>query len=1468
MKGDFSRLTFDRRKRYSGVLMQQGRVQTDADWNEQLEIQHRRTEMEARDVIGLCGVPKETGGFEIQALDSPAPLTPFDLSVSDGRIYVDGLLCESDASKVALSSLQGMQGTAATLDVDGRPLRPGQWVTVSGDDGANSTRLIVYVDEGLGVLTFDANLPNYQDSDHPYLKRVTTYLTQPDLASPEFAEPPDPDAPVQLPSLKLPEGHYLAYLRVFERHVTALDDPLIREKALGGPDTTTRIKNVWQLGLLPVAAPNNQEVDCESQLPEWDALVAPPTGLMNARTEPEDDPKDPCLLPPEAGYRRLENQLYRVEVHRGGPRASASFKWSRENGSIQTNVEKVNGTKVTVSDLGRDEVLGFSGGQWVEVVDDESELTAAPRPLALITKVTKETREITLDADITALEGRAGLRLRRWDQPGDEGTADGLPMAAGWLDIEGGIQVEFSEGTYRAGDYWLIPARTATADIEWPPYGVPNETPQPQPPRGVKHHYCRLALLFSNDDGVAVVEDCRKLFPPLTHICAEDVCFDNTHCDMPNVETVQEAIDHLCQARDLRFHNKHLHGWGIVCGLQVNCGPDDRAGRQRRHVTVRKGYAIDCEGNDIIHEADEPLDLVGMIEKYDEQHPNAPLLSGDGEVCLVLTGDDDNRYAVERYDPASEGFNSIFTKKNTLLSDFLEDCLGKLVEAVQKEFSNPPGQAKGLVSAAQKRWTTLFNLLIQLFNKTNGRYVYLSGEKGLEDLRTEHTILKNLYESLRGLIQSQTFCGMFDETEFPEYPYASLNGPSKDPLYIPTVFGKGFHRRLRIHPNGRTAYTCGLGNKIHVYDLVSNEMVEELKFPDDGAQVHDVAFSQEGAELYAVATLNGKDSFFAVAAIGGTGHEWKSSSIVCDVQLVTLGTRKKVPGKVYAAGKGKGLYEINVGNVQPNLQPILPFNLAGHLVIVEKGTQSFAFMTARTPGFGPPNVYDMVLRYDLVSQQSMEIFNLTIGGEHLTGQDDIAVAYDAKPTPLLYVVVNPPSFSNNKQLLVFDARGPQFGQPILPWMVDLEENTAVRLAYNYETRNLMLTFADSYRVRLVWEDTNEITTTYQLDQNFRYPVQVSPMAIAVGPDPQGEGATRVYVLNSASNTINSAPASRFKPSRQIPLQPLVDYRAAVLEAFVRLFGGLLQYLKDCLCDHLLVDCPECGRDDKIYLACVQIREGSVYKICNFSKRKYVKSFPTVEYWLSAVPVLPLVGKAVEKLCCAVLPEWFGRYTASKTVQSPNVLTSAMLHIATSALKGGSVQALVGKQFGGLGDAFAKLVRDWFVCASREDGTFGGVAREDLIGRRMEDVKGLVRDSINVVGVDEYDPCDGLQNFLRLFTAPSRLAEGSNVRLVVEDGTIRNYTTVAGATGRSVPLQSDEAANVEPAQTFAAALRQTETPPASSASGEEVRSLREELAAMREEFDRARAEYERNLEELKQQVGALAQKRPPRKSKAE
>jgi hypothetical protein len=52
MKGDFSRDSFDPIRHFSRVLMQQGRVQLDADWNEQQSIVLHFLRTLARDLIG------------------------------------------------------------------------------------------------------------------------------------------------------------------------------------------------------------------------------------------------------------------------------------------------------------------------------------------------------------------------------------------------------------------------------------------------------------------------------------------------------------------------------------------------------------------------------------------------------------------------------------------------------------------------------------------------------------------------------------------------------------------------------------------------------------------------------------------------------------------------------------------------------------------------------------------------------------------------------------------------------------------------------------------------------------------------------------------------------------------------------------------------------------------------------------------------------------------------------------------------------------------------------------------------------------------------------------------------------------------------------------------------------------------------------------------------------------------------
>ncbi len=89
-KGDFTRDTFDPFKHFSRILMQQGRVQLDADWNEQTDILLRYLRTLAADVIGPFGGPITGNGFHIASTQDTG-----NFSISSGHYYVDGILIEN-----------------------------------------------------------------------------------------------------------------------------------------------------------------------------------------------------------------------------------------------------------------------------------------------------------------------------------------------------------------------------------------------------------------------------------------------------------------------------------------------------------------------------------------------------------------------------------------------------------------------------------------------------------------------------------------------------------------------------------------------------------------------------------------------------------------------------------------------------------------------------------------------------------------------------------------------------------------------------------------------------------------------------------------------------------------------------------------------------------------------------------------------------------------------------------------------------------------------------------------------------------------------------------------------------------------------------------------------------------------------------------------------------------------------------
>jgi hypothetical protein len=1375
MKGDFTRSTFRPQKHYSSVRMQQGRVQLDADWNEQIEIQQHLERSEARDLIGLCGVPKSGGGFAIGVSGDGG-----DLTISAGRIYVDGILCENE--------------------------------------------------QGLRV------------------------SQQPDLPGAQPLSDP---------------GTYLVYLDVWEQHVTALEDDSIREVALGGPDTATRTRVVWQVKLLRVGDPNI-DATCETPFEQWSALTSGARGRLMARAQPGTPSDDPCIIEPGAGYRRLENQLYRVEVHAGSDSGQPTFKWSRDNGAIVRRWSGKSGDELTIGSPGRDQVLGFANNQWVELTDASRELLGRPGTLVRLTSAIGQT--LTIDpasASDTVDFAQFGNqpKVRRWDMSGSGGAINvALPVTNnGWIPLEDGVEIKFDlSGPFSTGDYWLIPARTATGNVEWP-------FAAPQSPQGVQHHYCRLALLNFDGDGLraADIQDCRLDFPSLTTICAEDVCFDNGNCDLQGAETVQDAIDRLCRERDLRHHNKHLHGWGIVCGLHVTCGPHEEG---RDNVTIHAGYAIDCDGNDLLIERDEIYPVMRMVRRMIEENPDLKLLDekGNGEVSLILNRNHDReRYRLERYDPkARNNWESLLS--GTLLLDFYNDCIKRIQDFLKQELTPPEDEKDLPAGPTYQRLAALTNLIAQPINPQTGQHIYLSPR--------EHTIMLEFYLKLRDLLSSETFCAMFANARpFPDYPLRELGITE---AAMDTIFGRSQHVRLRMRPGGGELYSVGPGTNplkpdtmINRYDVTRNLLIERIN-PIAGAQVdnsqndtgtgavQDVAFSPDGKLIYMIAaTKNDANTFFRVGEIGRTGINWRPMVTICGVKLVTLATTPADRGNVYAVGlrkqtitengqtrtefRGAGLYQINPDNVNPNMTPLpgQEINTFGHLEISANGR---AFLTYRADN-SQPTSYTMVRCVQLPQGTTVRDVQLPAGGS-----DDIAIftAAEEARTETLFVVTGPDS-NNRKQVLAYNINNGQlFGEPVpLP-------NTTIRIEPFAPQRMLLVTLESNYSLRMIDMDAVRAIDGYLL------PTQVSPISVVTSSGNRNIRNHRVYVLNQLSNTITTVAAELFDPRFRFRLDVLAAYRKGVLEAFADLLGGFLQYVKDCLCDHFLVKCPQCDEDDVIYLACISIRERQVYKVCNFSQRKYVKSFPTVGYWLSLLPIIPLFDRLIEEFCCMILPDLFGRFTVQEYNQDQSLR-------GESRVRGEQFRQALGLLQGqDLGAIFRRFTTKSRTAASVSTAATGqpsfappftrraAVEGTSLIDQSTESAEAQLREAGVAVRRAAYDPIDTPRIVSTLPGFFRRISAGSQVTLYEENGQVRYYSVTSAEPAEE--LRSQVASLSEQLQT-----RETELQ-ALQRRVEDHRSTLEQVAPLKAQLSdtqRLLSSKDDEISALRKQIENLASREP-------
>lgn len=279
----------------------------------------------------------------------------------------------------------------------------------------------------------------------------------------------------------------LVYVDAWQRDVTALGDSGLLEPALGGVDTSTRLQTVWTLRVLSdvgrVSCP-----DSASLLPGGDA------GTMSSAAP--------------GGYLGLESRLYRIEIHDGGTAGSATFKWSRDNGSVAFAVEEfVSAGTVRVEIAWPRGDRPLEPGDWVEVTGDASELAGCPGTLARVDDVRDAGAVVELDRSVSSHRAEGHPSVRRWDQR----SGPAVPVGTEPIELEAGIEVRFSEGSFRPGDYWTVPARPGTPASGWT---------EPAPPEGLGHRLVPLALV-TWEGSVPTVRDCRRPFRPLTDVEAE-----------------------------------------------------------------------------------------------------------------------------------------------------------------------------------------------------------------------------------------------------------------------------------------------------------------------------------------------------------------------------------------------------------------------------------------------------------------------------------------------------------------------------------------------------------------------------------------------------------------------------------------------------------------------------------------------------------------------------------------------------------------------------------------------------------------------------------------------------------------------------------------------------------------------------------------------------------------------------------
>lgn len=492
MKGDFTRSSYDVKKRYTSVRMQQGRVQLDSDWNEYADIIDRRIEAPLGDLLGSFAAPATSAaaesGFAITLASPPEgdKSLPFDLTIGVGHCYVDGILCENDIPCTYSSQTHSdFAGVAFP----------------QGDANTVPSRYIAYLDVWQQLVTC---------LEDPNIREVA-------LDGADTAARTKTEWQVQL--LPLPG-----------------QSPAAAEA--NGAGSEPFHEGVWQEF---VNGRSRQRGKLTAQQKANTRVVE--NQLCRVEVHSIEDNGFACKMSCENGsvaYRfGAQEELLGEAAAQAGETFAVQLE---ETDSSRVYLERWDWVELELGD-------GSSGGNGaplfqVHAVDDGDGagvvvLLGGRWPAGKASAKGGILRRWDQKAANLPPDGLVHVQL-----PQDR-------EQSAQYDLGNGLVVSFSaKGTYQVNDYWLIPVRTqvgsGTSGITWL---------KDQPPHGVEHHYAPLGLVYREADSWKYIPAADSRFSTLPKLTAGLARLtQEVHAIKDTVDKLITRVDNLTSRVDYLEH--------------------------------------------------------------------------------------------------------------------------------------------------------------------------------------------------------------------------------------------------------------------------------------------------------------------------------------------------------------------------------------------------------------------------------------------------------------------------------------------------------------------------------------------------------------------------------------------------------------------------------------------------------------------------------------------------------------------------------------------------------------------------------------------------------------------------------------------------------------------------------------------------------------------------------------------------